>query len=219
MTGEDITMHVRVKRIITSHAYEWVLKKHYAKRIPNMMFTFGIYKGADLKGVCCIGKPASPNLCTGICGEKYAFQVVELNRVVIDSDMPKNSASMLLGYALKYLKKGGGYIVVSYSDTDWGHVGYIYQATNWIYTGKTKERTDIGLEDGTHSRHYDKNSDYKKNRKHRSAKHRYVYFAGSRRQVKEWMCAFNYRAEHYPKGATERYDDSYSVKADRLLFT
>ena len=68
-------------------------------------------------------------------------------------------------------------ILISYADTKMNHTGYIYQATNWIYTGKTKERTDIGFEDGKHSRHYNKGIDYT-NRKFRSSKHRYIYFIG-----------------------------------------
>ena len=31
-------------------------------------------------------------------------------------------------------------IIVSYSDTRQGHNGYIYQATNWIYTGLPKKQ-------------------------------------------------------------------------------
>ena len=29
--------------------------------------------------------------------------------------------------------------MVSYADSGMNHCGYIYQATNWIYTGATKE--------------------------------------------------------------------------------
>ncbi|WBF81098.1 hypothetical protein FMLHJGGC_00045 [Staphylococcus phage BSwM-KMM1] len=54
------------------------------------------------------------------------------------------------------------------------HHGYIYQATNFIYTGSTKERTDMYTEGNKHSRHY--NEDNKHLRKVRTSKHRYVYF-------------------------------------------
>ena len=32
--------------------------------------------------------------------------------------------------------------IVSYADTSQGHHGYIYQATNWIYTGLSAKRTE-----------------------------------------------------------------------------
>lgn len=33
-------------------------------------------------------------------------------------------------------------ILVSYADSAQGHHGYIYQATNWIYTGISAKRTE-----------------------------------------------------------------------------
>ena len=70
------------------------------------------------------------------------------------------------------------------------HHGYIYQATNWIYTGITKARTDKYVEGGKHSRHYD-NKNQNGLRKYRSAKHRYIYFATSKTKRKEYMKKLN----------------------------
>lgn len=68
--------------------------------------------------------------------------------------------------------------IVSYADTEHGHIGYVYQATNFFYTGCTKARTDkIGV-NGGHSRHY-KQGEAK--RQNRSAKHRYVTITGTKR--------------------------------------
>ena len=53
----------------------------------------------------------------------------------------------------------------------WGHVGYVYQATNWLYTGMTRPRTDI-YSAGKHPRH--SQEDITK-RQIRTAKHRYIY--------------------------------------------
>ncbi len=102
-------------------------------------------------------------------------------------------------------------ILVSYADTEMNHVGKIYQATNWIYTGATKERTDIGTDSGSHSRHYDKNIDYSKNRVFRSSKHRYVYFTGKEYEL-------NYPVKDYPKGKSKRYDASYIPQTQSELF-
>jgi len=106
-------------------------------------------------------------------------------------------------------------ILVSYADTKMNHNGYIYQATNWIYTGATKERTDIGFEDGSHSRHYDKNIDYSI-RKHRSSKHRYVYFIGKLK--KQFIKNLKYDILNYPKGENKKYDASYNPTIQTILF-
>lgn len=99
--------------------------------------------------------------------------------------------------------------VVSYADTAWGHVGYVYQATNFLYTGKTKERLDLKPKNGGHSRHY-----FEGETEHvtRSAKHRYVYLVGDKRQKKEMMSELKYPViNEYPKGESIHYDISNPV--------
>ena len=206
-----------VKRIKKNQTHDWILNKHYAKRLPSISFAFGLFDNDILVGVLTIGKPASPSLCVGICGEKWSHAVYELNRLVTNDDLDKNALSYFVSKALSFLRAGVT-IVVSYADTDMGHNGYIYQATNWIYTGKTKERTDIGTNDGSHSRHYDKSLDYSENRVKRSSKHRYVYFCGQKRWIKKAMNEFKYKQMPYPKGENERYDASYKPQVQTTLF-
>lgn len=93
-------------------------------------------------------------------------------------------------------------IVVSYADTQHSHTGIVYQATNFLFTGTTKPRTDIDTGD-KHSRHYkDKGEvDYSK-RKFRSAKHRYVMFLGSKVERKKMLKALRYPIMKYPKRIT-----------------
>ena len=171
-----------IESINSKETYDWLLNKHYAKRIPSISYAFGLFENKILQGICTLGTPASPSLCIGICGYKYKHNVIELNRLCINDNLYKNIASYFISKALNMINKK--YIIVSYADTDMNHNGYIYQATNWIYTGATIERTDIGFEDNSHSRHYDKNIDYSKNRKKRSSKHRYIYFIGNKTQNK-----------------------------------
>ena len=85
----------------------------------------------------------------------------------------------------------------------WHHVGYVYQATNWLYTGLTKPRTDKYSESG-HARHY---AVGETRRQMRTAKHRYVYLVGDRREVKKMRRALKYPIyEKYPKGDSVHYD-------------
>ena len=168
-----------------------------------------------MQGVLTIGKPASNSLCVGVCGKQNSKFVYELNRLCVNDNLEKNVLSYFLSKSLNMLNN---LILVSYADTFQNHNGYIYQATNWIYTGATKERTDIGIEDGTHSRHYNKNIDFKKNRKLRSSKHRYIYFIGSKKQKAKWLSELKYEVKPYPKGVNKKYDASYKTTTQIELF-
>lgn len=203
----------KVNPIPTELTKDWLLNKHYAHRLPSISYSFGLYSDI-LCGVLTIGKPASPNLCDGVCGKNNSEYVYELNRLVINEGLDKNVLSYFVSQSLSLLPK---MILVSYADTGQHHTGYIYQATNWIYTGKTKERTDIGS-NGNHSRHYDKSQDYTTNRVFRSSKHRYIYFIGNKFWKKRWSRELNYKTIPYPKGDNIRYDASYKPGAQGYLF-
>ena len=188
----------------------WLLNKHYAKRMPSISYAFGLYDDDFLIGICTFGSPPSPSLCVGVCGEEHKDKVVELNRLILETDKP-NSASFLVSQSLKLLPKPS--IVISYADTKQGHVGYIYQATNFFYTGATVERTDMGGIDGKHSRHAkDPNI-----RVFRSSKHRYITFTGSRLQKKKLTKLLKYKTESYPKGKSKKYDASGYVETQSVF--
>ena len=52
---------MQVLRIKPEESYPWLLEKHYAKRIPQIMYAFGLYEdGKGLIGVVTYGIPASP---------------------------------------------------------------------------------------------------------------------------------------------------------------
>jgi hypothetical protein len=184
-----------VKEIPYQDTKDFILNKHYAGRMPSVSYSFGLFLNDILEGVLTIGKPASHSLCIGVCGQKHSEKVYELNRLVVNDGLPKNTLSKFVSKTLRLLKNEN-LIIVSYADEGMGHHGYIYQATNWIYTGKTKERTDKYTPKGKHSRHYNNNSNHL--RKHRTAKHRYVYFTGKKYDL-------NYKIEPYPKGDNDRY--------------
>lgn len=207
---------LEVKIIDKYECKDWLLYKHYAKRMCSISFSYGLFDENNiLEGVCTFGKPASNPLCIGVCGVDNSEKVYELNRFVINNN-EKNVASFFISKCLKLLPKN--LIIISYADTEQNHHGYIYQATNWIYTGATKERTDIGSKENSHGRHYDKNSDYSLNRKKRSSKYRYVYFTGSKTQKRNLKHQLNYEIKPYPKGDNKNYDASYRPDIQTKLF-
>lgn len=203
---------MKVIQIKPEETYPWLLEKHYAKRLPNIMFAYGLYENKELKGVITYGMPASNNLCVGICGEEFKNIVLELNRLCL-LDNKKNQSSFLVSNSIKLLPKPS--IVVSYADTKMNHVGYVYQACNFFFTGTTKARTDMASADGKHSRHSFGDSEL---RVDRSAKHRYVLFHGSKTAKKILKSKLNYEIKPYPKGETKKYDSGGSVNTQPLLF-
>lgn len=203
---------MKVLPINTFETEPWIMRKHYAKRMPSISHAFGLYDQGKLVGICTYGMPASPFLCVGVCGKENKDKVIELNRLCIETDQ-KNAASTLVGRSLQMLPSPK--IVVSYADTAHSHVGYVYQATNFLFTGTTKERTDMAGEDGAHSRH---NKGDRSNRIDRSAKHRYIFFVGSKSEKNSLRKQLLYPVFPYPKGDTKKYDSGNKVPFQSMLF-
>lgn len=214
---------MEVRSISNFECKDWLLNKHYAKRMCSISYAFGLFIDGILNGVCTFGKPPSPPLCTGICGDVNSEYVFELNRLCVNDNLPKNTLSFFVAKCLKTLPK---MIIVSYADSSMSHNGYIYQATNWHYTGLSAIRTEWRMKNSnTHSKSLcDK---YTNEFMHESSdfvqiprprKHRYVYFNGSKTQNKHWLKSLNYKIEPYPKGENKRYDSSYEIKTQYNMF-
>ena len=196
-------MKGEIEVITFEQAVTFLLPRHYSGRTPSISIAFGWFIDNELVAVCTFGKPASPSLCKGILGEQYASQVYELNRLCRIENLNEQLSSFVAACLRRLRPKN--WIIVSYSDTDMHHNGFIYQASNFIYTGLTKERTDKYTEGNKHSRHY-KNENQGNVRKIRSAKHRYVYFATFDKKLKKmWLENLMYPVMEYPKGLNSNY--------------
>lgn len=120
-----------------------------------------------------------------------------------------NYASYLVSHSLKMLPSGT--FVVSYADTAWSHVGYVYQACNFLYTGMSAKRRDTYQPGGLHPRAYDKNN-HSSLYQTRSQKHRYVYLVGDKRTKKRMRSELKYPViDKYPKGNETHYDTNNPV--------
>jgi hypothetical protein len=157
--------------------------------------------------------------------------VLELNRLCCENT--KNIASTLVGRSLRLLPKPS--IVVSYADTAQGHIGYIYQATNFLYTGLSAKRTDWKIKGKEHlhgatvadeSRGHENRAAWMREKygnafylKDRPRKHRYVYFCGDERQRKTMRAALKYPIEAYPKGDSRHYDATGVIETQLAFLT
>lgn len=197
-----------VQSIKAQDCHWWLINLHYAKRIPSISHAFGLLKDGNLVGIVTYGTPPSSTLCRGICGPDYQTQVLELNRLVLKNNL-HNEASILVSQSLKLLPSPS--IIVSFADSAQNHIGYVYQATNFIYTGLSAKFIDPqvkGLEHQHHATYAHGLSNAEVVAKYgadnvtwveRSRKHRYLYFIGSKSQKRTYMAALRYQVQSYPK--------------------
>lgn len=195
----------------------FLLSIHYARRMPSVSFSFGLYVDEVIEGVCCFGTPAGAPQRSGVCGDDFSKYVIELNRLCLKRNI-KNHASMLVGRSLAMIKKNA--IVLSYADTSMGHIGYVYQATNFIYCGLSEKRTDWALKSrpGVHGQTIGDEFRGQQSRsklmrekygddfylKPRPRKHRYVFFTGEKKFKKSARNALRYNVLDYPKQKQEQ---------------
>lgn len=192
---------------------EWVLKKHYAKRKPRMQYCYGLFIEGVLEGIIVFGLPATPTIARGLCGKEYEKEVIELSRLVINSGTPKNSASFLVSHSIKLLPEKYK-IIISFSDISRGHIGYVYQATNFFYIGLTIDmKVWVEKDVNIHPQNIIKKYGLKKMKKDnrfeqvlRPKKHRYILFRGNKKEKRERLKKLKYPILPYPKGKTARYE-------------
>jgi hypothetical protein len=222
---------ITVQRIEAEDAKPWLLNRHYAHRMCPISHAFGAFDGNKLIGVVTYGTPVSSTLKDGVCGEQYSSCVLELNRLCCESR--KNLASTLVGRSLQMLPKPS--VVVSYADTGQGHVGFVYQATNFIYTGLSAAFKDPMVKGMEHKHHttigdegrgHDSRVEFLRQKYgaenvyyiERDRKHRYVFFCGNKKQVRELRSFLRYEIVPYPKGESKRYDAGASI-ANQSFFS
>jgi hypothetical protein len=126
-------------------------------------------------------------------------------------------------------------IILSYSDKDFGHNGYIYQATNFYFVGETqKHENDITVKGMEHlhqstitdkfrgvqnrmdaiRKEYGDSLKFKK----RNQKNKYVYFIGSKTQKQKFKKSLLYKIEDYPKMKNTNYKADFKPSVQTSLF-
>lgn len=207
-------------------AKQWLKYKHYAKRVPPIKYAFGLFENLALIGVCTFAPPPKAMNSGESVFNGLSISVFELNRLVLNEGLEKNTASFFVSRCLKKLP--APCCVVSYADATFGHVGYIYQALNFIYTGLNQvhetqwylngkeihSRTLSGL---GHTGAAEKEAaGYE--RGEYTKKHRYFYFLGRKSEIKRMKAAFKYKIFQYPKGESVKYDASFIPEIQGRLF-
>jgi hypothetical protein len=189
---------------------------------------YGLFVDRECIGVVTFGLPPSPSVARSAVKPESVGLVTELNRLCVDENAPRNASSVLVGGALRRLPRPA--IVVSYADTKHGHVGYIYQATNFQYYG-TATAHDADYESPLgqvlHSRtltgkgisnptQWAKENGWRKQTT--EPKHRYLYRCGSSRQRRKLASDILWVEQPFPKGETLRYVADAPINSQVAMF-
>lgn len=202
-----------IRQISYKSAMDVIVKEHYLHRKAPCSIAFGLFYVSDngflsdeLKGVVCYGTPSSSTLRSGIAGGNNASNVVELTRLWVCDSVPRNGESYLI---VNTLKLCGKEIVVSYAEIQQGHLGIVYQATNWIYTGLSANRTNWTIEgidkhcqtlaDKYTAKEIREKYGDRFSLQERPRKHRYVFINAKGRRKAELITQLKYKQLPYPK--------------------
>ena len=170
-------------------AKELIVREHYLRSLPGgTQLTLGVFASGRLFGVVALG--VGPFNGASLVAGTSPKQSLTLTRLWLSDDLPRNSESRVLGIVIKALRRNTRIrFLLAYADPSQGHVGTIYQASNWLYIGLSEAMPLYDLGDGVlrHSRslahsfgshsveHFKKNG-VPIRTVAQSRKHRYVYF-------------------------------------------
>lgn len=135
--GSIPTYPLLFSRCTTKDIKSFVREYHYSKSCPTGDYVFKACSNDRLVGGAVFGYMGG-NPHARYRGF-HTVEVRELKRLVLLDEVPKNSESKFIAWCLRWLRKNTKLkIIVSFADPEYGHVGVVYKASNWIYDGVQK---------------------------------------------------------------------------------
>lgn len=186
---------IQVRPVPVVIARRLMEREHYLHSLPGgTCLAFGVFIAGHLLGAIAFG--VGPTNAFALVKDAKPYDCLTLTRLWHSDALPRNSESRVLGIVLRNLKHHTKVkFLVSYADPAQGHIGIIYQATSWLYTGfseamplydvgdgKLRHSRSLSHAFGTHSLQYFAQHGIAVKLAPQSAKHRYVYFLDSRWQ-------------------------------------
>lgn len=205
-----------VREINSELAREMISTFHYSQTFPDStIHCYGGYLNGKLIGVICYGMGCGKNQYTSLIPNIENGTYLELTRLWVANDMPRNSESKLISTSLKMLPKQY-HLIISFADELQGHCGIIYQATNWYYLGVNgggkmlikngikKHPRLLGIYRMRHPELKDTTNDelmkilgYEWCES--GKKHRYVYLRGTKKEKRNIYIYISNKIKPYPK--------------------
>ncbi len=144
LSPRDLTL----RTIPPSVAADMFVRWHYLHSAPaGVKLTFGVFAGACLAGAVALN--AGPINAHRLVQGAERGDGLCLARLWLADDLPPNSESRILGLLVRFLRQNTSVrFLVSYADPAVGHVGVVYQAAGWLYTGTAEAQPMMALGDG-----------------------------------------------------------------------
>lgn len=180
---------LRVRPISWAEAKDPIVKFHYLHAMPSAVVAhYGVFSDDALKGVAILTTGAR-NGHRVVMGARSSDNAT-LARLWLADDLGPNSESRVLGIVLRHLRQSTSLkFLLSYADPSAGHLGTIYQATNWLYLGQTEGAGYLDVGEGklrhprsvfstygTDSVRHLRQTGVPARRVYLTGKHRYLYF-------------------------------------------
>lgn len=207
---QDLAVHP----IPFAMARDLLVREHYRHSLPGgSVLAFGVFVGPRLRGALTFG--SGPTHGHRLVEGAQPDDGITLTRLWLGDGLPKNGESRVLGIILRALRRETPLkFVLTYADPSAGHLGGIYQATNFMYTGLGEAMPLFDLGDGVlrHSRslghsfgshgiaHFARHGVTLRTLP-QARKHRYVYFLDP-----TWRSRLRVPVLPYPKREEEHGD-------------
>jgi hypothetical protein len=213
---EDVEQMPKVRDMVVGpvtpdDVQQFARRYHYTGTGGNMVWRWGLWHGPVLHGVVAYNLPTR-TVCQSVFGVEHVDKVWHMGRLILSDDSPRNSESRLIGGSLKAVERDypGVWAVLTYAAPDAGHIGYVYQATNAIYTGTSStEHYYIDTYGQRRSNYVNGHRLSKSNAVSRGwtvhdsqAKHRYVYILGNKSERRQRLKLLKFPVLKYPKQKT-----------------
>ncbi len=129
-------------------AAEVFTRWHYLHSAPaGVKLTLGVFAGERLAGAVALN--AGPINGWRLVKGAQREDCLCLARLWLADDLPRNSESRVLGLVIRLLRRHTAVkFLVSYADPAAGHVGTVYQAAGWDYTGVSEAQPLMAIGDG-----------------------------------------------------------------------
>lgn len=223
---EDVEQQPKVRDMVvgpvsSADVREFAKRYHYTGSADSIAWRWGLWNGPVLHGVVAYNM-LTANVCRSVFGAEHAQHVWHMSRLILSDKSPHNSESRLIGGSLKAIRQDYPEVwaVLTYAAQHANHVGYVYQATNAIYTGlaaggecvyldergiqRSRRGLDIAKHGGASLER--RAADRGWTRVDVPRKHRYVYILGSKTQRRQRMKLLRYPVLPYPKKSGSEHD-------------
>ena len=200
--------------VSTADVREFARRYHYTGSADSIGLRWGLWYGPVLHGVVAYNM-LTANVCRSVFGAEHESHVRHMSRLILSEESPHNSESRLIGGSLRAIaaEHPDVWAVLTYAAQHAGHIGYVYQATNALYTGLAAGGECIYI-DAQGIQRSRRNLDIEKHggvplsvradqrgwtRVDVPKKHRYIYILGNKTQRRQRRKLLRYPVLPYPK--------------------